>query len=423
MTTPNSPVLSLDALIAHLREAVDRGDRVRAEELQRAILQHLAAESTHLEDVERAVRGLMSTFDRAAIEFAPVQTLESTRTRTLSLDGELGGDAEASVFPVWFGTDRKPKLNGQGFTGERNRSLTCGRADVYIPKTHRPGEIGSSLLTRLFRLDLRDDSLRIQRIIGQTTDDFFKEISQVMRETRAAGTAAHALFYLHGFNVGFDDAAIRAAQLGKDLAVPGATAFFSWPSKDSMFQYTADEATIEASEPAITAFLVDFAARCGADKIHIIAHSMGNRGLLRALQRIATNAELRAKVRFGQIILAAPDVDQDVFADLAAMCQRQSEQTTLYASHQDLAVHASYWKHAAPRAGYFLPYTLVGDIETVAVPDLDIDRLGHSYYAQAKPLLDDMRERMLPSGKSREQRRLSALMFEGKRLWSLQAAD
>lgn len=423
MTTPNSPISSLDSLLAQLRDAVDRGDQARAEELQRAIFQHLAAESTRLDDVERTVHCLMSTFDGSATEPAPSYTVKSVLAPTLSLDGELSAEAESSVYPVWFGTDRKPKLIGQGFTGERNRSVTCGRADVYIPKTHRPGEIGSSLLTRLFRLDLRDDSLRIQRIIGQTADDFFGQLTQVMRETRAAGTEAHALFYLHGFNVGFESAAIRAAQLGKDLAIPGATAFFSWPSKDSMFQYTADEATIEASEPAITAFLVDFAARCGADKIHVIAHSMGNRGLLRALQRIATNAELRSKVRFGQILLAAPDVDQDVFADLAAMCQQQSDQTTLYASHQDLAVHASYWKHAAPRAGYFLPYTLVGGIETVAVPDLDIDRLGHSYYAQAKTLLEDMRERILPTGKSREQRGLSALMFEGKRLWSLRATD
>ena len=58
-------------------------------------------------------------------------------------------------------------------------------------------------------------------------------------------------------------------------------AFYSWPSLGTTLGYTADEATIEASEPFITEFLSRFAAESGARRIHIIAHSMGNRGLLR----------------------------------------------------------------------------------------------------------------------------------------------
>ena len=38
----------------------------------------------------------------------------------------------------------------------------------------------------------------------------------------------------------------------------------------------------------------------------MVAHSMGNRGLVRALQRIAANAETRGHVKFGQVFLAAP---------------------------------------------------------------------------------------------------------------------
>lgn len=68
---------------------------------------------------------------------------------------------------------------------------------------------------------------------------------------------------------------------------------------------TPHEPTIEASERAITDFLVDFTANCGAEKVHVIAHSMGNRGLLRALQRIAAHAETRGRVKFGQIFLAS----------------------------------------------------------------------------------------------------------------------
>ncbi len=168
---------------------------------------------------------------------------------------------------------------------------------------------------------------------------------------------------------------------GYDLKVPGATAFFSWPSRGSVTAYPADEASIEASEPAITRFLVDFTVHCGADKVHVIAHSMGNRGLLRALQRIASNAETRGEVKLGQVFLAAPDVDRDLFLDLARLYPAHAERTTLYASDADLPVHLSAKLHAAPRAGYYLPYTVAPGVDTVAVPDFDVDLLGHAYFA------------------------------------------
>src|ERR1019366_1233009 len=182
-----------------------------------------------------------------------------------------------------------------------------------VPEAHRFGETGSAFWKRLLRFDLRDDHLRLQHIERQELDAFFSEIHTAMQAARESGETPHALFFLHGFNVTFEDAAVRAAQIGFDLKVTGATAFFSWPSRGSVTAYPADEASIEGSEQAITDFLVDFSRNCGAEKVHGIAHSMGNRGLLRALQRIAANAETRGKVKFGQVFLAAPDVDRDLF--------------------------------------------------------------------------------------------------------------
>ena len=60
---------------------------------------------------------------------------------------------------------------------------------------------------------------------------------------------------IHGFNVSFEEAAIRAAQIGYDLKVPGEMAFYSWPSHGSTAAYSADEATITASVPHIAQFL------------------------------------------------------------------------------------------------------------------------------------------------------------------------
>jgi esterase/lipase superfamily enzyme len=201
--------------------------------------------------------------------------------------------------------------------------------------------------------------------------------------------------------------------------VPGATAFFSWPSRGSVTAYPADEASIEGSEQAITDFLVDFTQNCGAGKVHVIAHSMGNRGLLRALQRIAANAETRGKVKFDQVLLAAPDVDRDLFLNLARLYPEHAARTTLYASDVDLPVHLSAKLHEAPRAGYYAPYTVAPGVDTVAVPDFDIDLLGHSYFAQAEALLHDMYDLIRHGAPPTVRQRISPTVHEGSPFWKL----
>ena len=332
-----------------------------------------------------------------------------------SSSAEAGG----VVYPVWFSTNRKPNAQGDGFTGERHDRVSLGRVEVFVPEAHRFGEIGSSLMTRLWRFDLRDDRLRVQQVETREREAFFAEIQQEMQAARDGGDQPHALVFLHGFNVSFEEAAIRAAQIGFDLKVTGATAFFSWPSRGSVAAYPADEASIEASERAITQFLVDFTAHCGAEKVHMIAHSMGNRGLLRSLQRIASDASTQGKVKFGQVFLAAPDVDRDLFLDLARLYPEHAERTTLYASDGDLAVHLSAKLHDAPRAGYYIPYTVVPGLDTVAVPDFDIDRLGHGYFAQAEALLHDIYDLMRHGQPPAKRQRILATSHEGTSFWKV----
>src|SRR4030095_8744472 len=97
-----------------------------------------------------------------------------------------------------------------------------------------------------------------------------------------------------------------AAQIGYDLKVPGAMAFFSWPSlgRNSFAAYKTDEASVAASTDAIVEFLRELVVDAGAGRVHLIVHSMGNQGLADAIAGL----EARTDVHFGQIILAAPDL-------------------------------------------------------------------------------------------------------------------
>ncbi|MCC7375941.1 MAG: alpha/beta hydrolase [Verrucomicrobiales bacterium] len=401
-------------ILAQLEASVHSGNRVRALEIAREIQQRLVNEANERAAVERRLRDLLSELDR------PVKRHRQEKAELQSTERSFkpANAGEDLVYPVWFGTNRKPDGLG-GFGSERHNRTTRGRAEVFVPEGHRFGESGTPFWKKLLRFDLRDDTLRLQRVTEQQRGDWFGEIRHAMQDAKAAGDSPHALVFLHGFNVTFEEAAIRAAQIGVDLLVPGVTAFFSWPSRGHVSAYPADEASIEASEQAITDFLVDFTANCGAEKAHVIAHSMGNRGLLRALQRIAANAETRGKVKFDQIFLAAPDVDRDLFLNLARLYPDHALRTTLYTSDGDLPVHLSAKLHDAPRAGYYRPYTVAPGLDTVAVPDFDLDLLGHSYFAQAEALLYHIRDLMLNGQATVTRSRMAPALDAGKSFWKL----
>ncbi len=297
------------------------------------------------------------------------------------------------IYPVYFGTNRGRA--GDGFSTARGGTVTYGRCDVFIPATHRFGGLGTPWYKRWLQGRFADDHLQLRQTEVLNEAEFWTALQAEMARGAADGKP-HGLVYLHGYRNDFEAAAIRAAQIGFDLKVSGATAFFSWPSQGTFEGYPADAAAIEASEAAITRFLVDVARHSGAAVMHVVAHSMGNRGLLRALQRMAADAELMAGVKFGQIFLAAPDVDRDLFLGLVDLYPKFSVRTTLYASRGDRAVAGSAWLHSAPRAGYFYPITetKLPTLNTVLVPNFDLDLIGHSYFAEADALLNDMFNQM-----------------------------
>ena len=91
------------------------------------------------------------------------------------------------------------------------------------------------------------------------------------------------LLFIHGFRVSFDEAAKRTAQLSFDLRFPGVPMFYSWASAGSLGGYLADQSSVEWTVPHFQEFLWYAATELGAESIHVIAHSLGNRALIRAL--------------------------------------------------------------------------------------------------------------------------------------------
>ncbi|HEX6708632.1 MAG TPA: alpha/beta hydrolase [Albitalea sp.] len=318
---------------------------------------------------------------------------DTPRMRAFRPDAPCPPEFSGSCYPVWFGTNRKP-LDPQdlakGFGPDFDEQVHFGKRIVRIPTSHQPGELGSPLWKRL--LLRMDDRLTVDPATVLAPDAFSRDVRDFIARLDPADR--NVLVYIHGFNTSFDEAALRAAQLGFDLKVPGITVFYSWPSRGSVGAYLADLSAIEASEEHIADFLVKATTLVERSKVHIIAHSMGNRGLLRAMHRATTQAALRSGTRFGQIFLSAPDVDANLFRQLAGVYPQVSERTTLYVADQDKAIAALEWMTEGGRAGGAPPVIVMPGIDTVRVHGSSLFRLGHSYFAEEPDVLRDIRAQL-----------------------------
>lgn len=309
-----------------------------------------------------------------------------------------------ALMRVFYATDRAAAADftaappAERYGTARGR-VQYGLAEVSIPRDHKSGVLEAP---SIWQLEFREDPARhivlmsVQRRSGPA---FFKELSG--RVARSRGR--NAFLFVHGYNVGFADAARRTAQMSYDLSFDGAAVFYSWPSQASLPGYTIDESNIEWSTAHIKQFLVDFAEKSEAQNLYLIAHSMGNRGLTRALQVLMLERpDLRG--RFREIILAAPDVDAEVFRrDLAPALQLAGQRVTLYASSNDLALRASKEVHGYPRAGESgAGLVLLRGLETIDASGVDESVLAHSYFVESKPVIRDILSLLrhnLPAGR------------------------
>ncbi|WP_254511352.1 alpha/beta hydrolase [Anatilimnocola floriformis] len=301
-----------------------------------------------------------------------------------------------SVLAVWHGISETIEIAQLAAQEEPSYSadksvrgkVELGICEVSIPKTHEPGALETPLITRLEFEFNPAEHITLRKTVRLHNDAFYEQL----REQVASSPNRELLVFVHGFNVSFDDAARRTAQMANDLKLQGAPVFFSWPAdKYFLLTYGKDETSVSWSAPHLREFLLDLVHNTDARAINLVAHSMGNRALTTALREI--DLQLRNEARlFNQVVLAAPDIDADDFRDnIAPAIQRTAKQVTLYASAHDRALAASRLIHRNARAGDTSEgLVLVPGVVTIDVSNIDGGPWGHSYYGASDPVLRDL---------------------------------
>ncbi|NQU23914.1 MAG: alpha/beta hydrolase, partial [Candidatus Nealsonbacteria bacterium] len=198
----------------------------------------------------------------------------------------------------------------------------------------------------------------------------------------------------------------------------GAPIFYSWPSQGSVSSYTIDENNAQWTVAHLKKFLTQVAEQSGAERVNLIAHSMGNRALTRALQALSYRAAAD-RPTFHNVILTAPDIDAEVFRrDIAPRIVNTARRVTLYASSNDKALAYSKSVHGFPRAGDSgRDLLVIPGIDTIDVSAINKSLLGHSYYGSNDTVLADLNE-LLHDGRPPERRTwLRPQMLGEQRYW------
>lgn len=281
------------------------------------------------------------------------------------------------------GTDTRSARYG----GARSREVSYGEVR---------GHLSGAGAGAVDRMDVRAD---IERVAKYTRQRFVQELERAAART----PGRDVVVFIHGYGNTFEDAAKSALRIGHGVGASGALVLYSWPSAGSAPAYMADRNNAYWAVHSLKEFLADVTASPWIGRVSVVVHSMGNEAFIRAYSELAgecspaagsgaagmTAPELK-KVR--NIVLAAPDMDREIFLDqYAARMTSLGARVTLYASRSDVALMAS----ASVQGGEYerlgknvvcIPGLMVAD-----ATDVKTDVLGHSWISDSRAVLTDLR--------------------------------
>lgn len=313
---------------------------------------------------------------------------------------------------LYFATNRLPsgendpdEPTSQFTSTDDGSTITWGTALVSIPLSHERGQLETQgRVSSWFFEPNPEKYVLLQELTPMTRDD----VLGMIRGELASGdsdTSDDILLYVHGFNTSMEKAARRAGQLTFDLEWEGPSVFFSWPSKGRAVAYVVDRSTAERSELPLAEVLGDLASE-EADRIVIIAHSLGTQVLTQAMLHLHnTRPELSAKI--DTVVLAAPDIDARLFSQqVLPMFQdlRDSTEVTVYASSEDTALKASREVNGVRRLGDSEGGLQPMDpLKLIDATGAESDFFGHTYIGDNVQIVDDV-ARMILLGEGPEVR-------------------
>ena len=256
-------------------------------------------------------------------------------------------NAGARVTPIFIASTRRNDGRSEG------ESMADGGAHyamsmVSVPPGHKAGAIEEPS----FGKPSPAKHFAVLGGHGLEPQDFRLQLSTYL--SGRIGSNRDILLYVHGFNTSLDEARFRLAQLVNDGGFGGVAVLFTWPSQSDMFSYVSDKESATASRDALQKLMRDLGQVEGVGRVHVLAHSMGSWLAMEALRENSIAGSRNLGGRLGDVMLAAPDIDLNVFRQ--QMSRIQGANVSIFVSANDRALNlSSRLAGARPRVGAMDP--------------------------------------------------------------------
>jgi len=293
--------------------------------------------------------------------------------------------SDTRAIDVLVVTNRKLRSENFGCSNDQlgvtlDVSTHFGVCKINVPKNHSTGQVP---LTK----DGRQSSHEFFKILNSKT------LSEASMFEYLKKTNRYPLVFVHGFNVRYEDAVVRAAQIAYDLKYQGPIVLFSWPAgagegflNEQLVTRTYDS-NLKNAKDSIGIFK-NFLNQLQLNnlKVNLVVHSMGHQVVLPALRDFAAlNPDTKI---INELILNAPDFAADEFINIADTVKDNSKRITIYCSYNDKAMTASEFYNKNPRFGACAFSEKIDSINVSLVDDPSVG-LGHGYYS-SRAILGDV---------------------------------
>lgn len=271
------------------------------------------------------------------------------------------------------------------FSEDRSETLSYGLHTVSIPPDREPGRIS-------YPRGTPDPMRHFTFAYAEALDgeDAFvaalnRRLSQLDEEERII------VIFVHGYNETFSSGLFRFAQMMHDFEIPGVPVYYAWPSAGDPRYYAYDLDSVFINRDGF-ADALRLAASAQADRIMIIAHSMGSMLTLESLRDLAETNDAEVLTRIGQVALMSPDLSVDVFrSQLARIAEASDIDFVVFTSTRDRALQASAaLRGQTDRLGSMRSIEAVSDLRltVVDVSSFDTaDPLRHSTLTMSPALI------------------------------------
>ncbi|MEC5292727.1 alpha/beta fold hydrolase [Aurantimonas sp. C2-6-R+9] len=233
---------------------------------------------------------------------------------------------------IQIATTRQRDPSNGSYSADRSPTLNFERFTISAPPGHTVTEIewpkGAPDSQRSFAVTERTILPKLE----------FKPPS---RGSGGTGSRRDVVIFVHGYNYSFEEALFRLAQLAIDGKLTEMPVLFAWPSAASVAGYVADKDAVTYSRDDLVRVLTDIANDPKVGKITVFAHSMGAWLTAEALRQLRLTGQDAIIERLNGVVLAAPDIDVDVFRRQMDIIGPLDPPMTLLVSKDDRALMVS----------------------------------------------------------------------------------